>query len=88
MLKVLPPTVLFGALLLGLGACATDGTSPTAQASDQSYTLGSGLMSYDGFRRATDLCKSRGGEVRPKDEGGDMAQMSNYICFVPKKTKS
>jgi hypothetical protein len=74
MLKVLPLV-----LLLGLGACATDG--------DQSYTLGSGLMSYDGFRRATDLCKERGGEVRPKDVGGDMAQMSNYLCSVPKAAK-
>ncbi len=81
MLKVLPLT-----LLLFLGACATDSAAPTSGASDESYTLGNGLMSYDGFRRATDLCKSRGGEVRPKDEGGDMAQMGNYICFVPKKT--
>jgi hypothetical protein len=68
-------------LLLTLGACATDSVSP------ESYTLGSGLMSYDGFRRATDQCKARGGEVKPKDEGGDMAQMSNYICVIPKKTK-
>ena len=82
MLKVLPLV-----LLLGLGACATDSVTPTGNAGFESYTLGSGLMSYDGFRRATDLCKSRGGEVRPKDEGGDMAQMSNYLCFVPKKTK-
>jgi hypothetical protein len=83
MLKFAP----FACLLL-LGACATDGDAPPPEkASFETYTLGNGLVTYDGLKRATDECKQKGGEVRPKDEGGDPAQMSNYICFVPKKSK-
>ncbi|MDO9222735.1 MAG: hypothetical protein Q7U20_03385 [Caulobacter sp.] len=69
----------FGLLLL-LSACAT------AQAKMESYSLGRGLVTYDEMRRAKAECESAGGTVRPKDVGGDMAQLSNYICEIhPRK---
>ena len=51
-----------------------------------SYSLGRGLVTYDDMRRAKEKCAEVGGVVRPKDVGGDMAQLSNYICEIqPKK---
>ncbi|MDO8294943.1 MAG: hypothetical protein Q7T19_00750 [Caulobacter sp.] len=67
-------------LLLLLGACAG------VQAKIESYSLGRGLVTYDDMRRAKEKCASEGGFVRPKDVGGDMAQMSNYVCEIqPRK---
>ncbi|HRD29791.1 MAG TPA: hypothetical protein PLO65_15945 [Caulobacter sp.] len=66
--------------LLLLGACAG------VQARMESYSLGRGLVTYDEMRRAKAQCESEGGSVRPKDAGGDMAQLSNYICEIqPRK---
>jgi len=43
-------------------------------------------VTYDEMRRAKAQCESEGGSVRPKDAGGDMAQLSNYICEIqPRK---
>ena len=68
------------ALLVLLGACAG------VQAKIESYSLGRGVVTYDDMRRAKEQCASEGGVVRPKDGGGDMAQMSNYICEIqPRK---
>lgn len=67
-------------LLTSLAACAG------VQAKIESYSLGRGLVTYDEMRRAKDKCASEGGVVRPKDVGGDMAQMSNYVCEIqPRK---
>ncbi|MBI5939416.1 MAG: hypothetical protein HY859_03225 [Caulobacterales bacterium] len=67
-------------LLLLLGACAS------LDAKMGSYSLGRGLVTYDDMRRAKEKCAEVGGVVRPKDVGGDMAQLSNYICEIqPKK---
>jgi len=67
-------------LLLLLSACAT------AQARMESYSLGRGLVTYDEMRRAKAQCAEVGGTVRPKDVGGDMAQLSNYVCDIqPRK---
>jgi hypothetical protein len=67
-------------LLVLLGACA--GTT----AAMESYTIGRGLVTYDEMRRAKAECESAGGVVRPKDAGGDMAQLGNYVCAIqPKK---
>jgi hypothetical protein len=66
-------------LALGLTACAT------TESGVETYTLGRGLVSYDAMVRAKSDCASVGGEVRPKDVGGDPAQLSNYVCFIPKK---
>jgi hypothetical protein len=68
------------ALLVLLGACAG------VQAKIESYSLGRGVVTYDDMRRAKEQCASEGGVVRPKDGGGDMAQMSNYVCEIqPRK---
>ncbi len=67
-------------LLILLGACA--GTT----AKMESYTIGRGLVTYDEMRRAQAECESAGGVVRPKDVGGDMAELGNYLCEIkPKK---
>ena len=67
-------------LLLLLGACAS------LDAKMGSYSLGRGLVTYDDMRRAKVACAEAGGVVRPKDVGGDMAQMSNYVCEIqPRK---
>ena len=67
---------LASAILLLLSAC---GALPSA-----SYTLGSGIASYDDLRRATDECTARGGHIEPKNDGGDPADLSNYTCVIPK----
>lgn len=72
------------ASLLGLTACA-GGAEPV---NPGTYTLGRGLVNYDIMRRAKDQCTADGGVVRPKDEGGDTAQMSNYQCVIPAGGKS
>jgi hypothetical protein len=55
----------------------------------ESYSLGRGLVTYDAMVRAKADCAAAGGIVRPKDEGGDMAQLSNYICEIqPKKAET
>ena len=52
----------------------------------ESYSLGRGLVTYDEMRRAKAQCTEAGGTVRPKDVGGDMAQLSNYVCDIqPRK---
>ena len=67
-------------LLLLLRACAG------LDAKMESYSLGRGLVTYDDMRRAKEQCAAAGGVVRPKDAGGDVAQLSNYICEIqPKK---
>jgi len=65
--------------VLALGACASSGGSL------ENYTLGRGLVTYDAMVRAKADCAAAGGEVRPKDEGGDTAQLSNYTCVIPPK---
>ncbi|MES2035630.1 MAG: hypothetical protein V4466_15795 [Pseudomonadota bacterium] len=68
------------AALLLLAACAT------TESGVDTYTLGRGLVSYDAMVRAKASCAEVGGEVRPKGVSGeDPAQMSNYVCFIPKK---
>ena len=67
-------------LFVLLAACAG------VQARMESYSLGRGLVTYDEMRRAQQQCADAGGVVRPKDAGGDLAQLSNYICDIqPKK---
>ena len=67
-------------LALGLAACAT------TESGVETYPLGRGLVTYDAMVRAKADCASAGGEVRPKGvQGEDPAQMSNYVCFIPKK---
>ena len=73
-------TVTATSLLLLLAACAG------LDARMESYTLGRGLVTYDQMRRAKEDCATAGGVVRPKAVGGDMAQLSNYLCEIqPKK---
>ena len=73
-------TIAALSLLLSLAACAG------VQAKIESYSLGRGLVTYDDMRRAKEKCASEDGFVRPKDVGGDMAQMSNYVCEIqPRK---
>jgi len=67
-------------LALGLAACAT------TDSGIETYSLGRGLVNYDAMVRAKAECAQVGGEVRPKGvKGEDPAQMSNYVCFIPKK---
>jgi len=68
--------ILATAALLLLSACAA---APT-----NSYSLGSGIASYDDLRRATEQCNARGGRIVPQDNGGDPAQLSNYSCVIGK----
>ena len=63
--------------LLLLSACAS--VAPSS-----SYSLGSGIASYDDLRRATEQCNARGGRIVPKDDGGDPADLSNYTCMIGK----
>jgi len=73
-------TAIAVSLLLLTGACAS------LDARMGSYSLGRGLLTYDDMRRAKEACAEAGGVVRPKDVGGDMAQLSNYVCEIqPKK---
>ena len=73
-------TAIAVSLLLFTSACAS------LDAKMGSYSLGRGLVTYDDIRRAKESCAEVGGVVRPKDVGGDMAQMSNYVCEIqPKK---
>ena len=67
-------------MLLALAACATTASGV------ETYPLGRGLVSYDAMVRAKTSCAEVGGEVRPKGVAGeDPAQMSNYLCYIPKK---
>jgi hypothetical protein len=68
--------ILAPAILLLLSACAV--------APSNSYSLGSGIASYDDLRRATEQCNTRGGRIVPKDDGGDPADLSNYTCVIGK----
>ncbi|MDI1366554.1 MAG: hypothetical protein PSX79_17150, partial [bacterium] len=65
---------LLGLGLTTLAACAT------SEVSDQSYSLGRGVVNYDELRRAGDKCKADGGGIQAKQDGGDPAQLSNYTC--------
>ena len=67
---------LTGLGLLALSACAEGGVS------NQSYSLGRGVVNYDELRRAGDKCKADGGTLQAKQDGGDPAQLSNYTCVV------
>ena len=62
--------------LLLLSACAV--------APSSSYSLGSGIASYDDLRRATETCNARGGHIQPNNDGGDPADLSNYSCVIGK----
>ena len=67
-------------LALGLAACAT------TESGVETYPLGRGLVTYDAMVRAKGDCAAVGGEVRPRGvRGEDPAQMSNYVCFIPRK---
>ncbi|WP_297512997.1 hypothetical protein [uncultured Caulobacter sp.] len=66
---------------LALSACQA------VTAPNQSYSLGDGVVAYDDLRRAGDKCKADGGTIRFKEDGGDPAQLSNYTCVIPRKTK-
>ena len=77
MIRAIAPAA---ALLLLLAACAT------TESGVDSYTLGRGLVNYDAMVRAKAECAAVGGEVRAKGvKGEDPAQLSNYVCFIPKK---
>ncbi|ATQ44987.1 hypothetical protein [Caulobacter mirabilis] len=67
------------AATLVLAACAT------TESGVDSYGLGRGLVTYDAMVRAKADCAAVGGEVRPRAAGGDPAQLSNYVCYIPKK---
>ena len=68
------------AALLLLAACAT------TESGVDTYSLGRGLVNYDAMVRAKSECAAVGGEVRAKGvKGEDPAQMSNYVCFIPKR---
>ncbi|MFZ5670445.1 MAG: hypothetical protein ACOY4K_13205 [Pseudomonadota bacterium] len=70
-------------VLLLLAGCAE------VNARMESYSLGRGLVTYDAMARAKADCEAAGGVVRPKDKGGDMAQLDNYMCEIkPKKAQS
>ncbi|MGE5564782.1 MAG: hypothetical protein ACM3YN_01305 [Parcubacteria group bacterium] len=73
MIRLLAPL----AVMLTLGACSE--ALPGA-----SYSLGSGIASYDDLRRATEQCNTRGGHIEPKNDGGDPAELSNYTCVIGK----
>ena len=68
---------------LSLSACA----AVNAAAFDQSYSLDSGLASYDALARAGALCKSRGGTIKPPTLG-DTKMLSNYTCSIPAGAKA
>ena len=55
-----------------LAGCSTGVSEP----------LGSGIASYDALRDANVACITRGGTVRPRQEG-DPAQLSDYSCVIP-----
>ncbi|MDB5469195.1 MAG: hypothetical protein JWR84_755 [Caulobacter sp.] len=69
--------------LVLLGACATQ-----PDANPGSYTLGSGLVTYDALKLAKDKCVAAGGVVRPYTDGGDVYQLSNYQCVIAPKEKA
>ena len=73
-------------LALGLSALALTACADLA-ATDRSYSLGDGVVSYDDLRREGDKCKAAGGVIRAKQDGGDPAQLSNYTCVIPRGPK-
>jgi len=69
--------------LSGLAVTACAGVAAT----DRSYSLGDGVVSYDDLRREGDKCKAAGGVIQAKQDGGDPAQLSNYTCVIPRGPK-
>ena len=69
--------------LSGLTLTACAGVAAT----DRSYSLGDGVVSYDDLRREGDKCKASGGVIQAKQDGGDPAQLSNYTCVIPRGPK-
>ena len=63
--------ILISVLLLG--ACA----------SESSYSLGQGTVSYDELQRQTEACKARGGTIQPNGQS-EPSQLSNYSCVIPR----
>ncbi len=74
-------TLALGLSCLALTACAG------VAATERSYSLGDGVVSYDDLRREGEKCKASGGIIRAKQDGGDPAQLSNYTCVIPKAGK-
>ncbi|HYG28218.1 MAG TPA: hypothetical protein VD906_15110 [Caulobacteraceae bacterium] len=60
-------------LALTLGACA----------SESSYSLGQGTVTYDELQRQTEACKARGGTIRPNNQS-ELSELSNYSCVIPR----
>jgi hypothetical protein len=73
-------------LALGLSGLALTACAGVA-ATERSYSLGDGVVSYDDLRREGEKCKASGGIIRAKQDGGDPAQLSNYTCVIPKVGK-
>jgi hypothetical protein len=73
-------------LALGLSSLALTACAGVA-ATERSYSLGDGVVSYDDLRREGEKCKASGGIIRAKQDGGDPAQLSNYTCVIPKAGK-
>ena len=74
--------------LIALGLSGLSLTACQAvSAPDRSYSLGDGVVSYDDLRRAGEKCKSDGGVIQSKQDGGDPAQLSNYTCVIPRAGK-
>jgi hypothetical protein len=73
-------------LALGLSSLALTACAGVA-ATERSYSLGDGVVSYDDLRREGEKCKASGGIIRAKQDGGDPAQLSNYTCVIPRGTK-
>ena len=68
-------------MALACSACATtSGGDPLA---GRSYRLDSGAADYDSLQRATALCNSRGGSLKP-DNGADLTELSSYSCVIAK----
>jgi len=75
------------AAILALGLSGFVLTACAVAATDKSYSLGDGTVSYDDLRREGDKCKASGGTIRAKQDGGDPAQLSNYTCVIPREAK-
>ena len=75
------------AAILALGLSGLALTACAVAATDKSYSLGDGTVSYDDLRREGDKCKASGGVIRAKQDGGDPAQLSNYTCVIPREAK-
>jgi putative hemolysin len=71
------------ALLIGAAACSTVSQDATQGANGRSYQLDAGTADYDSLKRATDLCKSRGGSLVPRQDA-NLEKLSDYSCVIPK----